>query len=96
MNKYPFTVKCTQLVSFDYTTNLCPEGFLHCANEIELLEEIQDLLYSKMPMCDKFSKDYSDKLEYLQTENIGTWFDFNSDFLKEWKKLKNQSEKEKE
>lgn len=96
MNKYPFKVQCTQTVTFEYTINLCPEGFLHCADEVELFEEIQDLLYDRMPFCDKFSRDYSDELQYFETTNVGTWFDLNSDFLKEWKKLKNQLEKEKE
>lgn len=96
MTKYPFRVKCTQVITFDYIVNLCPEGFLHCADEIELFEEIQDLLYDKMPMFDTASRDYTDKLEYFQTENVGSWFDLNSDFFKEWKRLKSQSEKEKE
>ena len=83
--KYEFFIKCSQLVHFDYLPTLDPKDFLYCADITELLTEITDKVYEYLPMA---NVNTDRKIQFLDIENIGTWFDFNEDFIKEWQQLK--------
>jgi hypothetical protein len=77
-----FQVNYNVLCREEMELEISPESFLHCADVVELLDEVEDYIYNRVEFPDR--KNAYDQ-EVLGLQFYDTTF---GDFIRKWQELK--------